>query len=106
MKLATLESLELDHTKVGDAGLEKLKPLENLVNLSVNSTAITDAGLEHLKALKLQQLSVADNRITDKGLVHLRMQTAMQILHLEKTKVTDLGVYDLQRALPNLRIFR
>jgi hypothetical protein len=30
----------------------------------------------------------------------------LQLLSLEKTKVTDLGVYDLKRSLPMLRVLR
>lgn len=56
--------------------------------------------------VKLQQLSLADDKITDKGLPHLTGLANLQILHLEKTKVTDTGIYDLKRFLPKLNVVR
>ena len=43
-------------------------------------------------------------KITDAGLVHLKGLTGLQVLFLMNTKVTDAGVADLQKALPNCRV--
>ncbi len=40
----------------------------------------------------------------DTDLRHLRRLTKLQELNLSETKVTDAGIADLKRALPNLRV--
>jgi hypothetical protein len=42
--------------------------------------------------------------VTDAGLEHLKRFTKLELLWLIRTRVTDEGVADLQRALPGLRI--
>jgi len=46
-----------------------------------------------------------DTQIADAGLVHLTGLPALKILGLTGTQVTDAGVAELQKALPNCRIF-
>ena len=58
----------------------------------------------HLKGLTgLQTLSLS-NKITDAGLVHLKGLTKLKELDLYGTNITDAGVTDLQKALPNCGI--
>jgi internalin A len=58
-----------------------------------------------LKNLKgLQDLSLTHTAITDAGLVHLKGLASQRRVHLEATKVTDIGVRDLQQARPDLII--
>jgi hypothetical protein len=45
-------------------------------------------------------------QITDAGLVHLKELTNLQDLNLIETPITDSGVAELQKALPNCLIFR
>ena len=47
-RLADLESLDLDHTKVSDAGIAKLAGLTRLTDLELDSVELTDAGVAHL----------------------------------------------------------
>ena len=42
--------------------------------------------------------------MTDAGLEHLKGLMQLQRLVLRNTKVTDAGVRDLQKALPNCKI--
>jgi hypothetical protein len=51
-------------------------------------------------------VALGDSRITDTGLLPLRTMKQLQFVSLEKTKVTDLGVYDLRKFLPQLRVQR
>ena len=54
---------------------------------------------------KLETLDLGFCRkITDAGLVHLKGMTNLQSLDLGGTKITDAGVADLKKALPNCEI--
>jgi len=44
------------------------------------------------------------SQITDAGMVHLKGLTGLQTLYLNRTKVTDAGISDLQKSLPNCRV--
>ena len=81
-----------------------LKLHTKLKMLHLGGPKITDAGLVHLKGLtKLQRLVLPSN-ITDAGLVHLQGLTKLQTLGFSGTKVTETGIADLQKALPNCKI--
>ena len=43
------------------------------------------------------------NDITDTGLLHLKGLTKLQRLKLGGTKITDAGIADLKKSLPNCR---
>ncbi len=47
-----------------------------------------------------------DTKVTDAGLVHLTGLTNLQTLNFSFTKITDAGVAELQKALPNCKISR
>ena len=40
------------------------------------------------------------------GMVHLKGMAELQWLYLRRTKVTDAGVADLQKSLPNCKIYQ
>jgi len=95
--LASLERLDLNGTRVTDAGLEHVKGLTNLQWLCLTRTKVTDAGLVHLEGLtNLQWLELNNTKITDVGLVHLKGLSSMTHLHLQGTKVTDAGLKHLR----------
>jgi hypothetical protein len=105
--MANLQALRLDATKVADARLVHLKGLQ-LTSLGIPNDAKTDLGLKHyLAALETHTaLNLSGWKITDAGLVHLKGLTKLETLSLNFTKVTDAGVADLQKALPNCKISR
>ena len=80
--LENVTVLALDFTKITDAGLKDVAKLQNLEELSLGRTEITDAGLKDVA--KLQQLDY---------------------LYLRATQVTKAGVAELQKALPNCKIY-
>ncbi len=101
--LDQLQSLNLHNTKVTDAGLEQLKGLTNLQSLNLGQTSATDAGLAHLKGLtRLQSLNLEQTQVTDTGLAQLKGLTQLQSLNLTQTKVTEAGVKKL--SFPHCRI--
>jgi internalin A len=128
--LKNLQSLMLKRTDITDAGLKELAALQNLRDLDVSITAVTDAGLKHLAPLThLHRLDLSGNRaitdagmkeladlenlqtlwlyvtnIGDAGLKELRGLKKLRELRVYSTKVTEVGVAELQRALPDCEI--
>jgi hypothetical protein len=103
---------------VTDAGLKQLKDLSNLLELDLSETRITDAGLVHLKELPdLTRLSLRGTEVTDTGLEHIEALTPLGRrstrgwperggLNLIDTQVTEDGVRNFRKALPNCNIER
>jgi hypothetical protein len=98
--------------KVTDAGLKELASLnKQLQSLDLEGAHVTDAGLKELAGLtglkQLQSLNLGFcQNVTDAGLEHLAGLKQLQMLYLNSTGVTDRGVADLKKALPNLKIER
>jgi len=93
-------------TAFSDADLEKLAGFTSVGYLRLDATKITDAGLAHLKGLtNLRELFVGNPQITDEGLVHLKTLKGLTVLDLHGADmVTDVGIADLEKALPNLEV--
>ena len=105
--LTMLQTLILGETKVTDAGLMHLKRM-NLKMLDIPTEAKTDIGLKHYLAAKQPptQLFLFGWQITDAGLAHIKGMTSLRKLYLTDTKVTDAGIAELQKTLPNCRIIK
>ena len=96
-----------ENADVTDASLKGLAKFERLHTLYLGGSKVTDAGLKELARLKeLQRLSFS-SRMTDKGLKELAGLKSLQTLTLDQTtQVTDAGVRELQKALPNCKIIK
>ena len=107
--LHRLRRLSLEDTRVGDEGLSHLAGLTNLESLGLSDTIITDAGLAHLSGLtNLQRLTLEGIPIGDEGLAHLSGLTSLQELDLRVSNVTDDGLVHLQglKNLQRLKLFQ
>tara|TARA_B100001123_G_C15227265_1_gene993667 strand:- start:13 stop:1188 length:1176 start_codon:yes stop_codon:yes gene_type:complete len=106
MGLNKLTYLNLDYIEITDAGLVHINNLNSLSTLSLNATQITGAGLVHLKGLaRLKYLRLAGAKISDASLTHFKGMTNLQRLDLMHcTQITDVGVAELEKALPNCKI--
>jgi internalin A len=106
--LKGLADLDLSHTRVTDAGLKQLARLETLTALNLSHTKVTDSGLSELAALpNFTFLGLAGTKVTDVGLKKLAALNNLKNLKnldLSQTGVTDAGVKELQKALPNCQI--
>ena len=99
-----------------DSHLVRLESLTDLRRLELRndckSSRLTDEGLVHLRTLtKLEYLHLGDSGggrgITDAGLVHLKKLTNLKELVVgDNRDVTEAGLLDLQRALPQTTIKR
>jgi Leucine-rich repeat (LRR) protein len=126
--LTNLKSLNLRDTQITDAGLVHLKGLTNLQELRLEGTQVTDEGLVHLAGMNLKSLSIPVQsrtdgglkhylaalkpstklslyrwKVTNAGLVHLKGLTNLTRLSLPR-QITDAGIAELQKALPNCKI--
>jgi hypothetical protein len=105
--LTHLQELSLSGTFITDAGLPRLKQLTDLRWLWLDNTKVSDARLASLEGLaRLQWLNLQWTYVTDAGLVHLRGLTSLKELYLANSDATEEGVKDLQKALPNCKIYR
>ena len=111
--LTSLKTLQLYRCIVTDAGLEHLGGLTNLQSLHFGSAQITDDGLKHLKKLTaLRDLSLdappghygGGNPITDAGIEHIKGLTKLEILNIRHTQVTNAGVRQILKELPQLKV--
>jgi hypothetical protein len=55
---------------------------------------------------QLKLLELTGTTVTDAGLEHIRPLSGLQNLTLYRTRVTATGVAELQKALPNLTVYR
>jgi hypothetical protein len=101
-------NVSFQNTQVTDRDLVHLDGLTRLETLSLENTLVTDAGLEHLSGLSnnLDYLWLDNMQVTDAGLAHLAGLKGLRHLWLANTQVTNAGVAELQKALPNCRIYR
>jgi hypothetical protein len=83
-----------------------LKGLAQVRILNLNGAGITDGALVHLKKLdRLEELNLGNTAIADAGLGHLRQLRSLRTLFLGRgLKVTNQGVAELQKALPEVSI--
>ena len=69
-----------------------------------DNKAIVRIGLYHPKDFD-PRYSGRTKAITDAGLVHLKGLTKLEVLSLYGTKITDAGIQELKKALPDCKIF-
>jgi hypothetical protein len=90
--------------KITDAGLGHLERMSQLLKLNLAFTKVGDAGLEHIKGLnQLEDLSLTGTNITDDGLKHLKGLNHLDRLLLSHTKITDAGLEHL-KGLSQLKL--
>jgi hypothetical protein len=91
---------------VSDTGLAILSSLPNLERLSLwRCKGVGDEVLPHLLAAKrMAVLDLAETNLTDKGLEQLQKMTALRLLYLGGTAVTQSGIEEFERTNPQCRI--
>lgn len=123
-KVPGLRILNLTNTQVTDDGLAQLRDFTDLNCLYIanidltqivgpgaahrNSTSqITGKGLSELKDLpNLHVVQLIGTLTRDEDLQYLKFLSRLVLLDLKDTKITDAGVAELKKALPNCKIVR
>lgn len=91
-----LGTLNLNGTRVTDAGLVQIKGWNTLVGLDFYGSDFGDDGVKHLADLpSLNAVSLGNSRVTDAGMAHLKRSTSIELLYLWNTAVTDAGLVHL-----------
>jgi Leucine-rich repeat (LRR) protein len=99
--LRSLQTLNLFRTQLSDQGLSYIKNLKQLQTLLIGGTKVTDAGLVNLKSMKeLKKLSLFQTQVTDAGIPHLKILLKLESLLISGTKITDAGARELRKAQP------
>ena len=98
-------TLKLSNQPITDEFIQKLTGFKQLRQLQLENTKITDVGLIDINNLDaLQQLNLYGTNITDKGLSYLIACKNLKTIYLWKTKTTLLGINQLKKALPHVKI--
>ena len=93
--------------QASDDLLRKLRDLDDITFINFQSyNKVTDEGLKHLGTLtNLEYLQIlGSSAVTDAGLDHLVGLKHLRSLSLLGTQVTEEGVAELQKKLPECRI--
>lgn len=104
--LSELEHLVLSWTIVSDPTMKIVGELSKLRQLHVSGSNITDIGLSHIRGLKLS-VFVANlcPGITNVGLEALANMNTLTYIRLGGcVNVTERGIFDLQKRLPEAQI--
>ncbi|HNB17201.1 MAG TPA: hypothetical protein PLC15_17595 [Candidatus Obscuribacter sp.] len=100
-----ITELDLSFSKISDAAGKALASLK-LETLYLNDTAFGDAGLEQLKeSPTLKVLFLNGSKISDKGLTQLAEMPALEHLELRDTKITEMGAARLRGKLKDCAVF-
>jgi len=92
-RFVNLKRLYLRDTRISDAGLKNLRPLQNLEVLLLSRTQITDESMEVVAGFqKLETLRLFQTRLTDAGLAQLRQLKHLTELDVGDTQVTEEGL--------------
>ncbi len=104
--LTNMNYLDLFDTKMSDTGLKYIQDFKNLYYLYIGGNLITSQGLKVLTGFKsLRYLDISDSiLITDEGIPYLRQLKNLVFLRLYTTGISDNGIEELKRALPQCRI--
>ncbi len=102
--LASLRSLRLNNTAIGDASLEALKGLSGLEELYLSETAVTDEGLKSIAGMThLTLLDLTETAVSDRGLAELKGLSRITVLRLAGTQITDRTL-QLLKQFPGLEV--
>jgi Leucine-rich repeat (LRR) protein len=102
-RVQTLEKLDLSLSLITDAGMERLKPLENVTELNLFGVEhITDTAIAYIRGWrKLQRLNLRGTDVTDTALEYIAQIPSLRSLDVSYTQVTNTGL-DFLSSLPKL----
>ncbi len=106
-RIAALEELYIwDATSITDAGAAHLAGLKNLKIISIDSSGVTDESLVLLSGLpRIEVLALQSNRFSDQGFLRLKGQNTLRVLLTGpwNLRLTDAGLAHF-REFKNLEL--
>jgi hypothetical protein len=95
-------------SQMGDAAFAELAALKDLEVINCAGSNLTDAAIDTVLGFKkLSQLLLSDNaELTDAGLLKLKALRTLREAHFTRSKATEAGATELQKALPGIQVFR
>jgi hypothetical protein len=107
-KLHKVQALSMTAVATSDEHLAFLAQLPQLRYLRIgNDNRVTDDSLRLLGDLRnLESLYIRSRDITNAGLKHLESLTRLKALELRNTRITAASFKELQRKLPDCKIYR
>jgi mono/diheme cytochrome c family protein len=88
--------LNLERTKVTDAGMKTIAQLQKLRTLYLNNTAVGDAGIQTLETLSdLSYLNVVGSQVTDQSTSALGNMKQLDNLYLGNTSISSKAIQDI-----------
>ena len=104
--LPSLRILRLDKSDIKDDDLVRIKELKNLKLLALRDTRIGDKGVDHLLNTQIQQLDLENTKITDKSLQSLVQMHALKELGLLGCHLSGEAVDELRTHRPDVTIYK
>jgi hypothetical protein len=102
--LPAVRRLFISGATITSDGLEVLKDMPSLRHLYIQG-AIDDKSMQYVAAIpELELLDIQNAPVTNAGLSQLKGKLRLRRLDLYDTDVTESGITELQRALPNCEI--
>ncbi len=97
--------LNVGRTNVTDEGLKTIGQLSNLTELNLEHTKVGDLGIEQLMPLKrLVMLNLVGSQVSNKSLVNIGRFTNLEKVFLYQTGVSSEGVDQLKKDRPKLEV--
>jgi hypothetical protein len=105
-ELKNIEEMTLANTNVTNSGLQHIAELPNLRVLTLSGCkGVNDEGMAQLAKLsQLRELTLSETNVGDSGLFDLGQLQQLQTLNVERTKVTEEGVKNLEGMIQGTRI--
>jgi len=101
---AGIADLDLAHNRIAGDTLDELAALHRLRALALTGTLVTDATVARLETLQiLTRFKLGDTPIGDSVVPHLARLRTVDRLWLTRTHLTDEGLGELVRTMPQLR---
>lgn len=102
--LMQIESLVMAGLDITDAGLQQIKHLGPLI-INLNNTKVTDAGVsDWLQGKYVKNLFLTRTGVTDAVIPAIKQVKYLERVDIQGTNITPQGYQDLKAALPGVTI--
>jgi Leucine-rich repeat (LRR) protein len=105
-KVASLESLIVQRTRITGRGIEHLLKLRWLRSLDLTDSSVSDADLDRFSELRVKSLMLSKTSVADASVEGLLKMPKLNRLEISGTRITDAGFARLEKARPRIFVIR